>query len=386
MNNIRIVSWNTRGNVELNAIIAYFDAEDWDLIFVLEPSVLMLKEYQSGIYAKFMKENGIRLGHITTTGSKKPEKIFYIYNEKRITNIRFSSKDILVGANSALMLEIKTPGGKFYKILSCHAIWGNGKEDSADYQNSILKIGKQESVDLIIGDLNTGGNALGSRTRSNGSYSLLQNPGTSRASNPLDKIFISKENDSLRHGKYDLKDFEPIDIKRRNVIVSNTTRVLRDKTKNSSDKNQPDHCPIYVDLPYVQVSKKKVSGKRNSSCDPNSIRKDGNCLYRCVAQHIYGDQNLYLRVRTELANYFRNHYGQYGMIDFLQNRNDRNLYVINLETTNSWGGELEILGLANCYNLKIRLISSETFDGAEYGNPNTNNNLIIYHQDYHYFL
>ena len=97
------------------------------------------------------------------------------------------------------------------------------------------------------------------------------------------------------------------------------------------------------------------------------VRADGHCLYASIADQVRqigqevkigpveGKEEDYKLVRQVAADYISNHPDDF--VPFLEEPIDS--YVIKVRDTGEWGGHVELIALANAYNLKICVLNGE---------------------------
>jgi len=79
--------------------------------------------------------------------------------------------------------------------------------------------------------------------------------------------------------------------------------------------------------------------------------KDGNCLFRCGARHIYSDPELFQIVRFECVEFMRANealFGEFILSDFGK-------YLETMAKNATWGGDIEVSALAQRYGLRIEV-------------------------------
>jgi OTU domain-containing protein 4 len=79
--------------------------------------------------------------------------------------------------------------------------------------------------------------------------------------------------------------------------------------------------------------------------------KDGNCLFRCVARHIYSDPELFQIVRFECVEFMHANEAQFREFVF----SDFGKYLDMMGKNRTWGGEIEVSALAQLYGLRIEV-------------------------------
>ncbi|XP_023336969.1 OTU domain-containing protein 5 [Eurytemora carolleeae] len=114
--------------------------------------------------------------------------------------------------------------------------------------------------------------------------------------------------------------------------------------------------------------------------------EDGACLFRAVADQLYGDQDMHRRVRSQCMNYIESnndYYAQYVTEDFKE-------YVRRKRLTQVHGNHLEIQALSELYNRPIHIYcySSEPINIFQNVNRSSSELSIpirlSYHRGVHY--
>jgi hypothetical protein len=103
----------------------------------------------------------------------------------------------------------------------------------------------------------------------------------------------------------------------------------------------------------VKLSLNEYLSKYNLSLF--SINGDGNCLYRCMSLHKFGEQESYRIVKENIAHYVQTNpinFNQYLEDD--QTIGDLCTYILKEK---SWGGEIDIYAACRIYNVKIVVLA-----------------------------
>ena len=83
---------------------------------------------------------------------------------------------------------------------------------------------------------------------------------------------------------------------------------------------------------------------------------------------MWGDQNRYLDVRRALAAHVQTHWAHYPWLVHVEGLGQLGIYVAQIRSTNTWGGEFELAMLAQIYGLRISMQSPQGYAEAVYGN------------------
>ena len=140
--------------------------------------------------------------------------------------------------------------------------------------------------------------------------------------------------------------------------------------------------------PVVQQKKKK---KKVINIDPifqqamknqlgfeiREIGDDGNCLFRAVADQVYGNQNLHGLIRDKCCNYMEMHREKFKeFIDTEVNFRDISHYINNMRVLRTWGGNLEITALSELYQRRVEVYDQRTVPRSTFSDS------VIFDNDY----
>eukprot|EP01097_Dermamoeba_algensis_P008212 TRINITY_DN537_c0_g1_i3.p1 TRINITY_DN537_c0_g1~~TRINITY_DN537_c0_g1_i3.p1 ORF type:complete len:198 (+),score=35.93 TRINITY_DN537_c0_g1_i3:367-960(+) len=110
--------------------------------------------------------------------------------------------------------------------------------------------------------------------------------------------------------------------------------------------------------------------------------QDGNCLFRSVADQVYGDQEMHETVRRMCMDYMdkeRDHFSQFVTEDF-------NGYIARKRKDKCFGNNLEMQALAELFNRPIEVYSEDQPLNIFHSSYKTDNPPIrlSYHHGNHY--
>ncbi|PRP89089.1 hypothetical protein PROFUN_01809 [Planoprotostelium fungivorum] len=101
--------------------------------------------------------------------------------------------------------------------------------------------------------------------------------------------------------------------------------------------------------------------RKDSNLEVKSMGADGNCLFRSVADQIYGDQEMHDQVRERCMNYMsqeRDHFGPFVDEDFDQ-------YIERKKRDRCFGNHLEIQAIGEIYNRPVIIYQWKDDDAVE---------------------
>jgi hypothetical protein len=85
---------------------------------------------------------------------------------------------------------------------------------------------------------------------------------------------------------------------------------------------------------------------------------DGNCLFRCIAAHIFGDSTRHNTIRRSIVDHIRRNRSNYEV--FFPDGVDRNIneHLRRMSMNRTWGGEHEIQAARELYSMEIAILDS----------------------------
>jgi len=101
----------------------------------------------------------------------------------------------------------------------------------------------------------------------------------------------------------------------------------------------------------LEFSKFEDAVKKAKGYKIKKMGEDGNCLFRSVADQIFGDEDMHDQVRNDCMNYLsaeRNHYSQFVTEDFEE-------YIKRKRQNRVFGNNLEIQAMGEMYNRPIEI-------------------------------
>ncbi|KAK4492276.1 hypothetical protein RD792_003079 [Penstemon davidsonii] len=150
---------------------------------------------------------------------------------------------------------------------------------------------------------------------------------------------------------------------------------------NSADEQKPCFSSSYDDTEREQQF--EIDLKRVKGLEVRKMLEDGNCLFRAVADQVYGDSELYDLVRQMCIDYMereRDHFSQFMTEGFTS-------YCKRKRRDKVYGNNMEIQALSEMYNRPIHIYSYSTepiniFHGSY--NTETPPIRLSYHHGNHY--
>ncbi|XP_061376242.1 OVARIAN TUMOR DOMAIN-containing deubiquitinating enzyme 6-like [Gastrolobium bilobum] len=150
---------------------------------------------------------------------------------------------------------------------------------------------------------------------------------------------------------------------------------------NSADEQNPCLVSSYDDLERERQFENDI--RRAKGYEVKGMMEDGNCLFRAIADQVYGDSELYDLVRQMCIDYMereRDHFSQYITEGFTS-------YCKRKRRDKVYGNNVEIQAMSEMYNRPIHIYSYTTEPiNTFHGSYNTDNPPVrlSYHQGNHY--
>ncbi|KAJ7981197.1 OTU domain-containing protein 5-like [Quillaja saponaria] len=150
---------------------------------------------------------------------------------------------------------------------------------------------------------------------------------------------------------------------------------------NSADEQNPCFTSSYGDLERERQF--EIDVRRVKGLEVKRMLEDGNCLFRAVADQVYGDSEVYDLVRQMCIDYMereRDHFSQFITEGFTS-------YCKRKRRDKVYGNNVEIQALSEMYNRPIHIYSYSTepiniFHGSY--NTDTPPVRLSYHHGNHY--
>ncbi|XP_011043383.1 PREDICTED: OTU domain-containing protein 5-like isoform X1 [Populus euphratica] len=150
---------------------------------------------------------------------------------------------------------------------------------------------------------------------------------------------------------------------------------------NSGDEQNPCFVSTYGD--YERERQFEIDIRRSKGLEVKKMLEDGNCLFRAVADQVYGDSEMYDSARQMCMDYMereRDHFSQFITEGFTS-------YCKRKRRDKVYGNNVEIQALSEMYNRPIHIYSYSTepiniFHGSY--NTDTPPIHLSYHHGNHY--
>ena len=355
--NLIIVAWNVLGKFSLAQLIDRMIENGWNMLIVLEPQKLI---------GSLPACSGITIRQVNVGD----QNIFVLHDET-ISSCTLNAQNIVNGARKSAVIAITSCFGRSYRILTAHSPYNKNDGSAALYQQNAIAWSSKNNIDLIMGDLNTYGSKVGSSSRSN-FRNISEGLKTSRGGHPLDKALLRDQYYGLPNDvNADTMEQDEIELPDVSYVKSGSRSSTRTGVAQSrlGRHKESDHKPVLVSLPAEVYHSKPSSGAKFNfgSKEVSDIVGDGHCLYRCIAQIVWGDQERYQEVRRALANFILANWHAVPFLQHLQNIGQLDIYAQIIRSTSAWGGEFELATLADIYGLRITMYSPQGYANAVYG-------------------
>ena len=120
--------------------------------------------------------------------------------------------------------------------------------------------------------------------------------------------------------------------------------------KKSKEEYEEKLTEPYL-LPNEQIFEDFLFKRKGYQFKP--IKRDGNCLFRAVADQVYGDPNLHLTVREWCANFMEEEKQFYE--GFILETTNFTKYIATLRKNGTWGGNFELMAISELYNCRLEV-------------------------------
>ena len=153
-----------------------------------------------------------------------------------------------------------------------------------------------------------------------------------------------------------------VEFESRLITISQQWRSIdlsQDNPAGSPDSICADVCDTIEstasDAAQAQLVKLSVSRFKRVP-----IVGDGNCLFRCIAEAVFADQEQHDTVRTQVAlsgeEYLRSHPGLFGSIQSELEIDTIDDYLSSMQTPGTYATHLEILMAGKLFNANIHVL------------------------------
>ncbi|CAN0916850.1 OVARIAN TUMOR DOMAIN-containing deubiquitinating enzyme 6 [Linum grandiflorum] len=254
-----------------------------------------------------------------------------------------------------------------------------------------------ESGDIIKGEMRPLGRSVVEDESSNGVFSP---PSTGRAQPPPPPVpppkllsassnprrFLSGSTDSVRTGSSRRAHAWPV-VSARSSRSPTESRPSSPRSHvdnegyNSADEQNPSYTSSYNDLERERQF--EIDIRRSKGLEVKRMLEDGNCLFRAVADQVYGDSEAYDLIRQMCIDYMereRDHFSQFITEGFSS-------YCKRKRRDKVYGNNVEIQAMSEMYNRPIHIYSYSTEPiNIFHGNYNTDTPPVrlSYHHGNHY--
>lgn len=166
------------------------------------------------------------------------------------------------------------------------------------------------------------------------------------------------------------------------VVYTNSDNDARHNSDDEHDQGRLKRLNKGIDFKKVEEEfEEKLKKERGFTI--KAMGEDGACLFRAVADHVYGDQNMHDEVRKNCMNYMNknaDYFKNYVTEDFEE-------YVKRKRNVHEFGNHLEMQAMAELYNrpFEVYQYSTEPINTFQTSSPSANAPIrVSYHQNSHY--
>lgn len=138
-------------------------------------------------------------------------------------------------------------------------------------------------------------------------------------------------------------------------IIAKYIKTDNDDNNNNSDNELEYNNEIqYINSKFISYIKNRKNINTNEIIKIN-VEGDGNCLMRCLAVFVYKNENMHIKVRSDIVEYLNKHKNDYIDIEFDTEDGKKNIneYIKYISNLYVWGGELEKYAAQAIYKINI---------------------------------
>ena len=128
-------------------------------------------------------------------------------------------------------------------------------------------------------------------------------------------------------------------------------KILPNNKKKLKKKEEEEMLPERYLFPDELEFDKFIFERKGYRINP--IERDGNCLFRAVADQVYCDHNTHASIRNLCANYMQREEKEFS--EFITDQLDYTRYISDLRKDGAWGGNYEIYALSQIYKRSIEV-------------------------------
>lgn len=166
------------------------------------------------------------------------------------------------------------------------------------------------------------------------------------------------------------------------VVYANSDNDAGHNSDDEHDQTRLKRLNTGIDFKKVEAEfEENLKKKRGFTIKP--MGEDGACLFRAVADQVYGDQNMHDEVRKNCMNYMNKN------SDYFRNyvTEDFEAYITRKRDVHEFGNHLEMQAMAELYNrpFEVYQYSTEPINTFQTSSPSSNAPIrVSYHQNSHY--
>ena len=212
---------------------------------------------------------------------------------------------------------------------------------------------------------------------------FLSKRGTRKRKKAQVKKKVPRKSRKLSDDKKSQSLQKPATRKPKRKLSSKKISAQKKKPKKKEKEEELPERFLYPDeLEFDQYIYKKKKYRINP------IKRDGNCLFRAVADQVYSDPSLHAKVRNFCANFMQEDEKYFSEFKTDEEKKiDYSTYISDLREDGVWGGNYEIFALAQSYKRSIEVYEqSEKPRIIEFSNNQGNNGppMRLFYRNNHY--
>ena len=153
--------------------------------------------------------------------------------------------------------------------------------------------------------------------------------------------------------------------------------------KKSKKKEEEEKLPERYLLPDELIFGKLIFERKGYRINP--IKRDGNCLFRSVAEQVYCDPNLFESVKNSCVDFMEEEEKWFSA--FFTENFDYKKYISDLRKDGSWGGNHEIVALSSLFKRRFEIYENSVKPRVIDFSKNQGNNIPpirLFYRNNHY--
>ena len=134
---------------------------------------------------------------------------------------------------------------------------------------------------------------------------------------------------------------------------NDNTSILRYfRSKNDND-NDNDNDKNLIESDYINEENEFKKLIQSLNLRIHYIKSDGNCLFRAIADQVYGNENFHSELRFKIVNYIKQNESYFT--SFIEENKTFGSYIDNMSHDCIYGGYLELYAASKLLKIEIKV-------------------------------